>query len=127
MKTILITLSAILFTQIQTANAEEKYSHFQPIKPHDTQTAFCNIQTYNEKITAITSKTNLTTQDMVKIHELTYTLENAVNFLKVTLENASTDLEEIHQASEKLDQKTIKLSGQKYLATTSLLLNKNKC
>jgi hypothetical protein len=127
MKKLLVTLSVVLFTQIPTAGAEGKNNHFPSLESHDVQTALCNIQTYNEKLTAITSQPELTALDMVKVHELTYTLENAVNFLKVSLEDVSVDLEEVHMASEKLDQDTIKLSGQKYLTTTSLLLSKKQC
>jgi hypothetical protein len=64
---------------------------------------------------------------MVKVHELPYTLKNAVNFLKAMLENLSVNLEKVHRKSEKLDQEVIKSSGQKYLKITSLLLNKNNC
>ncbi|MFT6311201.1 MAG: hypothetical protein ACJAQS_001572 [Porticoccus sp.] len=127
MKKILITLPIFLLATLQTVNAEEKYNHFPSLKPSDLQTAFCNIQTYNEKMTAITIKENLSAQDMVKVHELTYTLENSVNFFKATLEDVSVNLEKVHRASEKLDQEVIKSSGQKYLETTSLLLNKNNC
>lgn len=37
----------------------------------------------------------LSTEDMVKVHELTYTLENAVNFLRETLKQVFVDLEEV--------------------------------
>jgi hypothetical protein len=40
---------------------------------------------------------------MVKIHELTYTLENALGKLSEDLAKAAVDLEEVHLASEKLD------------------------
>lgn len=122
MKKLLLTLSTILLTQVQIADAADS-NHFASLSSTDIQTAFCNIQSYNQKLAAITSKEKLTALDMVKIHELTYTLENAVIFLKATLETVSVDLEEVHIASEKLDQTVIKTSGQKYLKATSLLLN----
>lgn len=122
-----MVLSIALCTQLQTVNAEEKANHFPSLESPDVHTALCNIQAYNEKITAITSKPEMTALDMVKVHELTYTLERAVNFLKATLENVSVNLEEVHKASEVLDQNTIKMYGQKYLTTTSLLLSENEC
>jgi hypothetical protein len=64
---------------------------------------------------------------MLKIHELTYTLENAINFIKVSLENVSQNLEDVHKASERLDQKTIHASGEKYLEATKRLLENKKC
>ncbi|MGJ8629483.1 MAG: DUF6746 family protein [Glaciecola sp.] len=57
--------------------------------------ALCNIQHHNENLAVTISKTVLSTEDMVKVHELTYTLENAVNFLRETLKQVFVDLEEV--------------------------------
>jgi formate-dependent nitrite reductase cytochrome c552 subunit len=126
MKKLLIATITLLST-IQVVNAEEKYSHFPSLQSADIHTAMCNIKNYNTKLAAITSKAELTTEDMVKVHELTYTLENAVNFLKVSLEQVSADLEDVHKASERLDQKIIKNSGKKYLDPTNKILEVSKC
>jgi hypothetical protein len=127
MKKSLTVLAVAILAQVQTVNAVERNNHFSSLESSDVQSALCNIQAYNEKITTITSKPKLTALDMVKIHELTYTLENAVKFLKVSIENASEQLEEVHLASETLDAKIIKESTAKYLAITSLLLSKKQC
>lgn len=127
MKICLIAFSLALISQLPTAQADEKYSHFPALVSEDMQTALCNIKTYNQTMTALTSQANLTAQDMVKIHELTYTLENAVAYLKGSLEQVAVDLEEVHKASERLDQKTIQASGRKYLTTTSALLKPSQC
>jgi hypothetical protein len=52
---------------------------------------------------------------MVKVHELTYTLEQAVAQLKSEIDKAAVALEEVHIASESLDQKTIKAESSNYL------------
>lgn len=127
MKKRFITLSIVMITQSQLSLAKEKYQHFASLNSNDIPTALCNIQTYNETLTSITSKANLTAEDMVKIHELTYTLENAVNFLTVTLNNVAVNLEDVHQASEQLDQNTIKQSAEQYLMAISLLLSQKRC
>lgn len=127
MKKCLIAFSLALISQLPMAQADEKYSHFPALVSEDMQTALCNIKTYNQTMTALTSQANLTAQDMVKIHELTYTLENAVAYLKGSLEQVAVDLEEVHKASERLDQKTIQASGRKYLTTTSALLKPSQC
>jgi hypothetical protein len=126
MKKILITTLAIL-TCASVTHAEEKYSHFPSLEATNIQTALCNIKSYNEKLAAITSKSELTTEDMVKVHEQTYTLENAVNFMKISLEQVSVDLEDVHKVSERLDQSTIKDSGEKYLLPTNLITAKKEC
>ncbi|MBF7073597.1 hypothetical protein ISG33_09345 [Glaciecola sp. MH2013] len=125
MKKILTTLLILGATSL--VQADEKYSHFPAIESTNIQAALCNIKSYNQKLLAITSKAELTPEDMVKVHELTYTLENAVNFIKASLEQVSVDLEDVHKASERLDQKVIKESGEKYLAPTNVITTKIEC
>lgn len=122
---LIVSIATVLLSQ--TAYCEEKYSHFPAIESTDLQTAICNIQTYNQKLNAILRKPELTAQDMVKVHELTYTLENAVNFLKASLEQTSVDLEKVHKASEVLDASIIKNAGKAYMDSTGLLGNSVKC
>jgi putative alpha-1,2-mannosidase len=121
MKKLLIATITLLST-ISMVNDEEKYRHFPSLQSADIHTAMCNIKNYNIKLVAITRKVELTTEDMVKVHELTYTQEHAVNFLMVSLEQVSADLEDVHKASEILDQKIIKsavnLWGQRRMALT---------
>lgn len=118
---------ALIRGTLQVTHADENDSHFPSLASDDINTALCNIQRYNEKLSAITSKVELTTEDMVKVHELTYTLENAVNFLTETLEQVSVDLEKVHLASEVLDPTVIKSAGGKYLAPTSQMISPIKC
>jgi hypothetical protein len=120
-----LSLTATLFSA--QIHSEEKYSHFPAIASTDLPNALCNINAYNEKLSAILSQSALTAQDMVKVHELTYTLENAVNYLKASLEQASIDLEKVHKASEILNERTIIKSGKRYLDSTTLLANSRKC
>lgn len=126
MKKLLIT-SILLLSASQSTLADEKYNHFPSLKSEDINTALCNIKNYNEKLAVITSKTELSAEDMVKVHELTYTLENAVNFLRETLKQVSVDLEEVHKASERLEPKIIKSAGESYLSPTTTLVMSEKC
>lgn len=122
-----ILVFSILLSAMHCANADEKYNHFPALDSADINAAFCNIRSYNKKLAAITSKPELTAEDMVKIHELTYTLENAVNFLKQSLAQVSIDLEDVHKASERLDATVIKSSGEKYLKPTTTMVSAKKC
>jgi len=110
-----------------TAQADESYNHFPAVASTDIHSAFCNIQSYNQKLTAITSKQTLSAQDMVKVHELTYTLENALKLLKLRLDTAAEELEKVHIASEKLEQNTIQSAGNIYLSITTSLLTNKQC
>jgi hypothetical protein len=106
-KNILVaTCLGLSFTSFASDN--KKYSHFPAKKSPDAETALCNIVNYNKVLTQLTQKEELSVEDMVKIHELTYTLENALGKLLEDLAKAVVDLEEVHLASENLDTDAIK-------------------
>ena len=126
MKTKLLFIATTL-SMTATASAEERYDHFPSLEAADMKTAFCNIQSYNQTLASITAKETLSVEDMVKVHELTYTLENAIMRLQADLNQAAIDLEEVHQASERLEQSTIQTSGKRYLDATRQLLSGPKC
>ncbi|QDP02802.1 DUF6746 family protein [Thalassotalea sp. PS06] len=123
----LITLFTPLLFVIAPIQAEENYQHFPAIAAPGTHVALCNLRAFNEKLNAILSKEDLTPEDMVKVHELTYTLENAVMRLQKDLETVAADLEEVHLASERLDSETIKNRGDAYLSATGLILDPKGC
>lgn len=115
-----LLISSIAFSGITMA--DENYNHFPSLDAPDLKTALCNLKNYNLKLTVITDKTELTAIDMVKVHELTYTLENALQKLQSDLTAMAADLEEVHQASEKLAPDTLKRHSEKYVAQSNLLL-----
>lgn len=126
MKKLSATVGCLLLTA-SVAQADEKYSHFPSLDAPTTTAALCNLATFNQKLQVIAKKKALTPEDMVKVHELTYTLENAVIRLKKDLDSIAVDLEKVHKASEHLDLKTIQSSGKDYLAATSLLVTPKSC
>lgn len=126
MKKLMITAFSTTLLTLKPVHAEE-YNHFPSLNAPDTKVALCNLAKFNEKLLAITNKSTLTSEDMVKVHELTYTLENAVIRLKRDLETIAFDLEKVHKASERLDQKVVKDSGEKYLKASGLLVKPEVC
>lgn len=127
MKKSLFALAPLLLAFSFGVSAEEKYNHFPSLEAPNLQAAICNIQNYNKKLTAITNKAELEPVDMVKVHELTYTLENAVIRLQQELQTIAADLEQVHLASERLDPKTINEFGKKYLSQTTTLIDSQQC
>lgn len=125
-KTITIAIASLLLA-LPNVKADEQYSHFPSLASENTSEALCNLAKFNEKLQAIVNKKTLTPEDMVKVHELTYTLENAVIRLQKDLETIAIDLERAHLASEHLKGEKVKQSGEKYLSATSLLLAKRNC
>ncbi len=108
-------------------SADEKYNHFPSLDAPDLKTALCNLKSYNDKLLAITNHESLSAVDMVKVHELTYTLENALVKMQSDLAIMAADLEEVHLASEKLDQDSLKQYNKKYFAKSKLLTSPINC
>lgn len=116
-----LLLCGLLFSSI--ANSDEDYQHFPAIGSPDMKTAVCNLKAYNQKLAALTSKDELSTADMVKVHELTYTLENALARIQEDLTNVAANLEKVHKGSEKLEQDTVKGVSFEYFEQLNVLLN----
>lgn len=95
----------------------ERPDHFQG-KPADTLSeAVANFSEYNEKLSAILAQDNIEPADMGTVHELTYTLESALEKIQSELAELAETLEDVHVASERLDTESVKTQGRKYLQT----------
>lgn len=107
----------VLALGLSAAAHADRPDHFKG-KPAETlSAAVANFSEYNQHLAAVLAKDSLEPADMVKVHELTYTLENALEKLRAELAELADTLEEVHVASEKLDAKAVKTQGQKYLGT----------
>jgi mannitol-1-phosphate/altronate dehydrogenase len=95
----------------------QRPDHFEGRKAQTLKEAVANFSEYNKKLSAILAKRDLAPEDMVKIHELTYTLENALDKIRAETAALAQTLEEVHVASERQDAKTVKARGQSYLRT----------
>lgn len=102
----------------------EKAKHFAAKPAPDVNTALCNLEKYNAILGDITAGKTLDPVSMNKVHELTYTLENALARLNATLEATAVALEEVHLASERMDQAVVKAESQKYFALLASLSGK---
>lgn len=103
-------LSAVL-------QAEERPDHFKG-KPSETlEQAVANFSEYNGKLADLLAKDALNPHDLHQVHELTYTLENALEKINAELTELAKTLEAVHVASESGDAKTTKEEGARYLDT----------
>ena len=97
------------------AFADERPDHFKG-EPSDTlEQAMANLADYNGRLEAILAKDELGPEDTARIHELTYTLENALARIESAVEALEETLEEVHVASERYEVETIRTQGRKYL------------
>lgn len=105
-----------------TAHADKRPDHYKGEPAETLAAAVTNFSQYNQQLAAILAKDTLAPADLGKVHELTYTLENALEKLREELGDLADTLEEVHVASEKNDTKGVKEQGQKYLETAQEII-----
>lgn len=125
MKRVFSTLaltSALFLADVGIAQeAFQRPDHFKGLEAPTLEVAVANLSSYNQKLKQ-RLEGDITTNDMVAIHELTYTLENALETISKELKNVAELLEEVHVASETFDAKTAKSSGASYLQASAPLI-----
>lgn len=97
--------------------AEERPDHFKGKSSETLEQAVANFSEYNGKLADLLAKDALSPHDLHQVHELTYTLENALEKLNAELTELANTLEAVHVASENGDAKTTKEQGARYLDT----------
>ncbi|MDX1557936.1 MAG: DUF6746 family protein [Marinobacter sp.] len=88
--------------------------HFEGKTSETLDQAVSNFKEYNQKLEQILEG-ELTPEAMNEVHQLTYTLENALGKINDEFDTLAETLESIHLASERADSDTVKSSGEEYL------------
>ena len=115
----IITL-AIVFGAATGAQAGEA-DHFEG-RPSETVTeAIENLTTYTDELVALTEQ-GLGPVEMARVHEVTYTLENALARISEEYDSVAVALEAVHQASERADAETVKAQSDAYAEAVSALM-----
>lgn len=100
----------------------DRADHFKG-KPSETlEQALLNFNQTNTQLETLLKKPKLQGEDMAIIHELTYTLENALAKIQDELGSVAQSLEEVHLASEKADTSTVRTQGKKYLSVSRKII-----
>jgi uncharacterized protein (DUF342 family) len=103
------------------AVAEDRPSHFKGQAAPDLNTAVANFSEYNNRLEKILAG-ELTDADLATVHELTYTLENALEKINIDLEELAEILEKVHIASETANRDALKEAGPVYLSTARTVI-----
>jgi hypothetical protein len=116
--TVLALVAMLAFVPTAFASgAGEKYEHFKG-KPSETlPEAVQNFSEYNAKLEAILNG-EVSDNSMHDVHELTYTLENALAKISEELAALAEKLEEVHLASERMDRDAVVRHGRDYLTVS---------
>lgn len=113
---ILTTLGLAALLLFGSANASE-VQHFKG-QPSDTlEQAVSNFSQYNSKL-AVILDAELDARALYEIHELTYTLEVALEKINTELQELADVLEEVHLATERNDAQTTRARGMEYLTVS---------
>lgn len=121
--TTLLSLSAITTTAVQ-ADEDERYEHYEGESAKTLEQAMSNLATFNAKLAELMTDGELSAEDMANIHQLSYTLENALQKLDKEVDTLQEVLEEVHIASETMDYETVKNQGKLYLETSAKIVKK---
>ena len=124
MKTAL-TVAAIgtflAFAPATFASDTERPSHYKGKPSATLAEAVKNFSESNAKLEAILNG-DLTDVAISEIHELTYTLENALEKIDDELDELAETLEKVHVASEKLDREAVVKHGREYLTVSGQIV-----
>lgn len=119
-KSVLLTATLAMLSFVPATFASgpgEKYTHYKG-KPSETlPDAVRNFSEYNAKLGAIL-KGKVDDGAMAEVHELTYTLENALGKMNEEMAKLAETLEQLHLASEKLDRDAVIRHGNEYLSVS---------
>lgn len=120
MKTLCRFIAAIaIWTSFTVGAQDARISHYSGEPADSMPQALANLAEYNARLQALLAEDEV---DLHTVHELTYTLENALQRIQADLADAAEALEEVHLASEAADAEKVKDRGEDYLEVTRPLV-----
>ena len=116
----LILISGLLSVHSLSLASESK--HFKGEQVETLEQAVKSFSANNKKFAAMIQDGEIDLKEMGEIHQLTYSMENALKKIKSELEKTEELLEEVHEASEHGQTKTVLKDGRKYLEKAQTLV-----
>ncbi|MDX1573115.1 MAG: DUF6746 family protein [Methylophaga sp.] len=121
MKIVQYLAAAVLSFSLMSISYADPVEHFQGKDAESLAQAVSNFNKGNQRLEKMLKQDSLSTADIAAIHELTYTLENALAKINTDLDQLALTLEEVHLGSEDNDAARVKKEGDKYLTVTNEL------
>ncbi|MGR4066547.1 DUF6746 family protein [Billgrantia sp. C5P2] len=120
-----LLLSALLsgLMVAATAHASTPTEHFKGEPAETLSQAVANFSETNQQLAELLAQDELSLEDLGAIHELTYTLENALEKINEEAEAMAVNLEEVHLGSETGDFERVQSHGADYLEAAQTLVN----
>lgn len=122
---LLITVSAFALADEGDDHGQDtdRAEHFEGEEAANLEEAVANLVAYNDRLEELLKQDELSAEDMNQIHNYSYTLENALQKVQEETQTVAANLEEVHLASERMDEETVRAQGEVYLETTHTLLH----
>ena len=119
-KTFLLTaLMAIASTSIASDD-----KHFKGKMPTTYHQAQAQLAEGKAELAKIVADGNVSMAEMGKIHQLTYSLENALEFMEEEMERIQETLERVHKGSEHGTNEQVFKDAQQFLKNSDVLHSK---
>lgn len=115
MKYLALSLLFLIPLFASDAHASERPDHYLGEPSATLEEALRHYAETNQRIDDLLSKGDLDPTDLAAVHELTYTLENALARIDEEYERLAEQLEELHLASEGADVARARALGERYL------------
>lgn len=116
-----LTLTAALLSSGTVCATDSRPAHFKGVASADLASAMKNLAEYNRRLSTLLAKKTLTPEDLTAVHQLTYTLENALERISEDVDDLTETLELVHVASETAQPETVQKEGAKYLKAANVL------
>ncbi|KPP82179.1 MAG: hypothetical protein HLUCCA04_05465 [Oceanicaulis sp. HLUCCA04] len=111
--------AALLLTP--AALGQDDDDHFEGAPSESLEEAIANLRTHTALLEARLAG-EVDQEAMMDIHEMSYTLENAVARLSAELDELAVALEEVHLASEQWDDETVREQGAVFVDGVRVIL-----
>jgi len=121
----LISVAAFsVLLSLSAAAHDERPDHFSGKTVTTEAEARSYFSQYNQKLATLLALPELSPAQLLEIHEITYTLENALAKLPTEAAKVADLLESLHLASEYANAADAKKQGEQYLQAVAALAGK---
>ncbi len=117
-----LSLFICLITAPGLALADDRPEHYSGETSETLEEALQNLRDYSDELASIVQKDDFDSGRLHSVHEITYTLENALQRLDKELEQLAETLESVHLASERGETDTVAQDSAIFIRKTRLLL-----
>ena len=105
-------------------HGDEQVQHYKAEPAPNLKVAVQNLRDYNQKLEEHLDQ-EMTVENLEKIHQLSYTLENALQRMDKDLKSIASVLEGMHLASESRNEDKVKGNAETYLENMNMILGQN--